>query len=1508
MFVIVLISIIIPVSAYEPEYESRVTDYRTDAYQKVAIFNKIIAWEDKRNDNSNDLYTQTNIYTLDLITGESSRIRPSEFDQEKPKIFDKYILFIEKSTQDSLILYNIETKESQILSNNVDEYYDIDGNYVVWSDFTDDTHGDLIVYDIETQERMKIFDPSHPYTEKQPAISGNNIVFVYSTMEGWKLGVYNIITREITDIRVLQNYGVNGGVYYGAYPDISDDIVVWEDNRNGNIDIFAYNLITKEEIQVCLNSAHQDSPRIFQNKIVYYDKRNGNYDIFLYDLDSREETTICDHYSTQYFPDIYGNLIAYTDFRKGIGNIYIYSLNGESFVPYTGELTITCSGDWAYDLGETIGIAGVNSDSRSTYLLLTGEDLPAEGVKLEDISVTAETYNSNSFTRVSVEDGWTWYYDWNTSEILGGPLKAGEYTIYAVTDPINVLDLEDAVFDNNPIIIRNPQKDISIEIEGGEKHNIGDIIKISGVNAESDITYLLITGYNLDENGVKLDDFEICSLSDISSSFVDVVVNDDDAWQYYWDTSQIGQQMRFTQYYQKGRDIIIPGNYTVYAISEPKNLADLNDAKYASSKVNLTGVRINSADPSPKIPLFITEEGNQFSLDIRYNVDYCAIEIYKKFSDSGPEILLDRWNPSFEPDQSYSGEQNFEFSESFSDITVIEEYIIGIKTIKLETGYIESRDEVKYTITDDEYVDLSINGIILDPYEYFKFLKGVSATFIVIISNQGNKDIIDTFDIKLYLLSDDQDVDNELIEIGSTTISSLSADIDEEIPIICQLPQEWQNDDNFNYLFKFVIDPEEDFNDNIIGKIDEGLLEQNNVYNFPILDYQGYDSNFVFSLMSEKSNNYIFGNFATGPFSWEFFSGTYADDQLYYYDNGNIILGNDDQPVITEKALTFYNSIKDGQEGSCLGISISSLLLYQGGKFASDLGEICSELPDWTDYSFPENVKTTRDYILYYQIQNFAYNEEWDKNYYKNEDSYLVYTGIRDRIKSQSWRKDPMVLIIPKHAIVPISATDSGYSGIIKVYDSNRVNLLEYWDNKVYVNFKENIADYIPTLANKDEQKALDINLQAIRVNGFKERPRIPDSYESEYTDIGDLLYTNTEGNQLGYVEGHFVDELSNSYKIDELAGDVEENETIEFYRINDTISERKLIGADNGTSSLIISRPHMLSLVNISLKKDDINLIDVLENESGISIFSENGSDSLELSFYQDTVSYSRGVIILINDLNPMEKFLVSINEYSNDILIENQGEDKFIHLIVKQAGLNNGLQEIPEEILVENDSQLVIIPDNWNDLQNSDIIIQHDIGSDGIIDYIEEFTSKSPNDEFSLNLSPGWSLFSTPVTLDPAHSTFDKIFSDGDQQHIQIILGWDGNQWFIPDSGYHLLPLDALVIKTDDTVKATLIPSSEISAPSSRVLTEGINLVGCAPACTNRTFESTSVDESFQCIGASQDGPGYVMVISPAWNQPGWACVNGDTTKDLIPFKGYWVIMENTDILYGFSTTPLI
>ena len=76
-------------------------------------------------------------------------------------------------------------------------------------------------------------------------------------------------------------------------PAVWDNFVVWQDQRNGNADIYGYNVATGVEFPICTNAFNQEHPKIYQNTVVWYDWRNGNADVYGYNLATAAEFTIC---------------------------------------------------------------------------------------------------------------------------------------------------------------------------------------------------------------------------------------------------------------------------------------------------------------------------------------------------------------------------------------------------------------------------------------------------------------------------------------------------------------------------------------------------------------------------------------------------------------------------------------------------------------------------------------------------------------------------------------------------------------------------------------------------------------------------------------------------------------------------------------------------------------------------------------------------------------------------------------------------------------------------------------------------------------------------------------------------------------------------------------------------------------------------------------------------------------------------------------------------------------
>ena len=255
---------------------------------------------------------------------------------------------------------------------------DISGNIVVWRD---DRDGATHIYGRDLSPSGTGFSVCLSDTSPAlPAVSGNTVVWQDERnrwspdFSGMDVYGYNLVTT--TEFAVCTDPGDQGVESGGPHTvAISGDIVVWQDDRNGNWDIYGHDLSSDEQFSIVTEDSAQEGPAVSGDIIVWQDERNGNWDIYAYDLSSDTEFAVCTVGGDQKYPSIDGNFIVWCDLRSGSSSIYGYDLStGSEFVICTsGGIFPDISGNVVVWRSSGVGIYGAIIPEPATLgLMLVG--------------------------------------------------------------------------------------------------------------------------------------------------------------------------------------------------------------------------------------------------------------------------------------------------------------------------------------------------------------------------------------------------------------------------------------------------------------------------------------------------------------------------------------------------------------------------------------------------------------------------------------------------------------------------------------------------------------------------------------------------------------------------------------------------------------------------------------------------------------------------------------------------------------------------------------------------------------------------------------------------------------------------------------------------------------------------------------------------------------------------------------------------------------------------------
>lgn len=115
--------------------------------------------------------------------------------------------------------------------------------------------------------------------------------------------------------------------YEASGIDMDGDYIVWSDDRNGNSDIFGYQISTGVEFPISTAAGNQLFPRVSGDYVVWQDSRNGNADIFAYQISTSTEIAITTADRNQRFPQIDGDYVVWEDRRNSTAEIFAYQFS-----------------------------------------------------------------------------------------------------------------------------------------------------------------------------------------------------------------------------------------------------------------------------------------------------------------------------------------------------------------------------------------------------------------------------------------------------------------------------------------------------------------------------------------------------------------------------------------------------------------------------------------------------------------------------------------------------------------------------------------------------------------------------------------------------------------------------------------------------------------------------------------------------------------------------------------------------------------------------------------------------------------------------------------------------------------------------------------------------------------------------------------------------------------------------------------------------------------------------
>ncbi|MBP2134261.1 beta propeller repeat protein [Methanomicrobium sp. W14] len=247
------------------------------------------------------------IVLFDYLNETETSLSESVCSDYSLALSGKYVVWSERKDFDSpylLVLYNISGGNKSYVSycpSNQGEA-DISGDYVVWLDGRYSGFTNIFLKDLATGE-SGLIRQSLTGDKKSPKIDGNDFYWVEKGVL-YRQSVFGGSPVEIT-------CNVSGDI------SVSDGNVAWEGKSDVYYSVYVYDSADNKITVLSGKGYDLRHPRVYNDSVVYEDYKNGDSDVYMYDLYTETPASVYKGSGDQVNPDIFGDRIIWTDKSGG---------------------------------------------------------------------------------------------------------------------------------------------------------------------------------------------------------------------------------------------------------------------------------------------------------------------------------------------------------------------------------------------------------------------------------------------------------------------------------------------------------------------------------------------------------------------------------------------------------------------------------------------------------------------------------------------------------------------------------------------------------------------------------------------------------------------------------------------------------------------------------------------------------------------------------------------------------------------------------------------------------------------------------------------------------------------------------------------------------------------------------------------------------------------------------------------------------------------------------------